>query len=65
MQTEQLLCWSDMTDTEQTTSGSNKEKEYSFICSVVYTKEGANGQWGHALQGVDLGRANQFCSNYL
>jgi len=25
MQTEQLLCWSDMTDTEYTTSGSNEE----------------------------------------
>jgi len=25
MQTEQLLCWSGMTDTEHTTSGSNEE----------------------------------------
>jgi len=25
MQTEQLLCWSGMTDTEDTTSGSNEE----------------------------------------
>jgi len=26
MQTEQLLCWSGMTDTEHTTSGSNEEE---------------------------------------
>jgi len=26
MQTEQFLCWSDMTDTEHTTSGSNEEE---------------------------------------
>jgi len=26
MQTEQLLCWSGMTDTELTTSGSNKDQ---------------------------------------
>jgi len=29
MQTEQLLCWSDMTGTEHnTTSGSNKEEDF-------------------------------------
>jgi len=27
MQTEQLLCWSGMTDTEHTTSGSNEEAD--------------------------------------
>jgi len=27
MQTEQLLCWSGMRDTEHTTSGSNDEEE--------------------------------------
>jgi len=27
MQTEQLLCWSGMTDTERTTSGSNEEEK--------------------------------------
>jgi len=27
MQTEQLLCWSGMANTEHTTSGSNKEEE--------------------------------------
>jgi len=29
MQTEQLLCWSGLTDTEHTTSGSNKEEHYA------------------------------------
>jgi len=27
MQTEHLLCWSDMTDTDHTTSGSNEEEQ--------------------------------------
>jgi len=30
MQTEQLLCWSGMTDTEHTTSGSNEEVPTSY-----------------------------------
>jgi len=30
MQTEQLLCWSGMTDTEHTTSGSNEEENDPF-----------------------------------
>jgi len=31
MQTELLMCWSDMTDTEQTTSGSNEDgKQYTW-----------------------------------
>jgi len=39
MQTEQLLCWSGMADTEHKTSGSNEENEsdallkhYNFLC---------------------------------
>jgi len=36
MQTEQLLCWSGMTDTEHTTSGSNEEEEgYLHTCSKM------------------------------
>jgi len=36
MQTEQLLCWSGMTDTEHTTSDSNEEKEdYIHISSTA------------------------------
>jgi len=31
MQTEQLLCWSGMTDTEHALSGSNKEEEASEV----------------------------------
>jgi len=31
MQTEQLLCWSDMTDTEHTTSGSNEEDPFHEV----------------------------------
>jgi len=36
MQIEQLLCWSDMTDTEDTTSGSNEEEDCYFknFCSI-------------------------------
>jgi len=35
MQTEQLLCWSSMTDTEHTTSGSNED--FTTI-SIVYQR---------------------------
>jgi len=37
MQTEQLLCWSGMTDTKHTTSGSNEEEDDNrFSFSFVY-----------------------------
>jgi len=37
MQTEQLLCWSGMTDTEHsTTSSSNEEKKTLFHISTVF-----------------------------
>jgi len=41
MQTEQLLCRSNMTDTEHTTSGSNKEEEQLYyIKTSVHSKSG-------------------------
>jgi len=37
MQTEQLLCWSGMTDTEHsTTSSSNEEEEVNIVENIVY-----------------------------
>jgi len=38
MQTEPLLYWSDMTDTEHTTSGSNETKKLSIILEGYYCK---------------------------
>jgi len=35
MQTEQPLCWSGMTDTEQTTSGSNEKESNFCICRYL------------------------------
>jgi len=31
LQTEQLLCWSGMTDTEHSTSGSNEEAKHELV----------------------------------
>jgi len=33
VQTEQLLCWSGMADTEHTTSGSNEEEPHEYLFS--------------------------------
>jgi len=35
MQTEQLLCWSGMTDTEHTTSGSNEEEQTKTSINIM------------------------------
>jgi len=38
MQTEQLFCWSGMTDTEHTTSGSNKENLQLVTAPLINSK---------------------------
>jgi len=37
MQTEQLLCWSGMTDTEHITSGSNDEEHHTIYENLPFT----------------------------
>jgi len=49
MQTEQLLCWSDMTDTEHSaTSGSNEV--VTILCSLMRTNRAKSDEF--ALIGV-------------
>jgi len=45
MQTEQLLCWSGMTDTEHTTSGSNEENVNRQLLFFQFAKHGDEGRY--------------------
>jgi len=39
MQTEQLLCWSGMTDTQRSTKSGSNEEEHMFICNWLFQDE--------------------------
>jgi len=61
MQTEQLLCWSDMTDTEHTTSGSNENLFLDCPASEPFRRIfGTTSIFG--LNGPDLGWTNCWVS---
>jgi len=40
LQTEQLLCWSGVTDTKHTTSGSNEEEAFCVTLQLLFFQTG-------------------------